>query len=285
MADPADKLAAWAAREAAIKAVVLIGSRARPADDPVWRADAESDWDFHVITSRPEIFCRPDWTTVLGAGAPQAYVDRLGVLGSSRKISAVFSGWEMDLVVLPAGRLQMAQVAMSLGLHRQVAGLRRALGDLAVVIRPGFRFLHGADGWEPFYRKVVAEVPDPRLGDADVLRLAKGFVCDYVWLQRKLVRGERVAARRMLHRGLAEVNLQLAHELKLRRGERTFPDGRRIERTATADELAGLGVAGDGTEAALRAAAEQCAETLKGLMRELVGAAWGWPLPLHTPGR
>lgn len=278
MADPAQNLAAWAAREAAVKAVVLIGSRARPAEDGLGQADAESDWDFHVITSQPGVFTQPAWSAALGAGAPLAYVDRLGVLGRARKVSAVFPGMELDLVVLPAWRLQLAQVAMSLGLHRQSTELRRALGDLAVVLRPGYRFLHGAAGWEPFYRKVVAEVPDPRLDNADALRLAQGFVCDYLWLQRKVARGELVAARRMLHRGLAEVNLQLAHELRLRRGERSFPDGRRLEHTLAAADLAGLAVAGDGSAEALRVAAGQCAATLNTLLAGLVGADWRWPL-------
>lgn len=278
MADLIDSLAKWAGQATAVKAVVLIGSRVRPADDTHWQSDDQSDWDFQIITSQPEIFTRPAWTVGLGAGSPLAYVERMGVLGSSRKVSAVFPAMEMDLVVLPAGRMQMARMAMSLGLHRQSAGLRRALGDLAVVVRPGYLFLKGAADWEPFYRKVVAEVADPRLRNTDLLRLANGFVCDYVWFQRKLARGELIAARRMLHRGLAEVNLQLAHELKLRRGERSFPDGRRVERTHTSADLAGLAVAGDGSVEALRVAAGQCAATLNRLMAGLAGADWQWPL-------
>lgn len=277
MADLAENLAAWAAREASVKAVVLIGSRVRAADDAAGGADAASDWDFHVITSQPEPFARSAWTAALGLGAPLAYVERWGVLGSSRKVSAVFAGGELDLVVLPAGRLQLAAMAMSLGLHRQLPSLHRALGDLAIVIRPGYRFLHGAGAWAPFYARVVAEVADPRLSDVDVRRLAEGFVCDFVWLQRKLDRGELVAARRMLHRGLAEVNFQLAHELKLRRGERTFPDARRLERTGTAADLAALGVGGDGSAEAIRSAAAHCAGTLVGLMAGFAGVPWVWP--------
>lgn len=278
MGDPAQSLAAWAARSAAIKAAVLIGSRARPADDRLWQPDAASDWDFHVITSRPEIFAQAGWTAAAGLGAPLAYVDRLGVLGSARKVSAVFPTMEMDLVVLPAGRLQLAQLAMSLGLHRQSAALRRALGDLAIVIRPGWRFLHGAVGWEPFYQKVVAEVPDPRLGDEEIVRLANGFVCDYVWLRRKVERGELAAARRMLHRGLAEVNLRLAHELRLRRGERSFPDGRRLEQILPPAEAARFNVSSTDTAGAIIAAAEQGAALLRELMPGLIGPSWRWPL-------
>jgi len=279
MSDPAQSLAVWAARSAVVKAVVLIGSRARAADDLLWQPEATSDWDFHVITSRPEIFAHSAWTTAAGLGAPLAYVDRLGVLGSARKVSAVFPAMEMDLVVLPAWRLQLAQVAMSLGLHRQSAGLRRALGDLAIVIRPGWRFLHGAKDWEPFYQKVVADIADPRLSDAEAVRLANGLVCDFVWLQRKVTRGELVAAQRMLHRSLVETNLRLAHELRLRRGERSFPEGRRLELVLTVTELARLRVSASLEPAALRAAAGHCAATCRELMAALLGVSWSWPLP------
>lgn len=279
MSDPTQRLAEWAARSAAVKAVVLIGSRARAGDDPLWQPDATSDWDFHVITSRPAMFTSSAWTIAAGLDAPLAYVDRMGILGSARKVSAVFPTMEMDLVVLPSWRLQLAQVAMSLGLHRQSAELRRALGDLAIVIRPGWRFLHGAKDWEPFYQKVVAEVSDQRLSDPEAVRLANGLVCDYVWLQRKVARGEWVAAQRMLHRALVETNLRLAHELRLRRDQRSFPEGRRLERVVTAPELTGLCVGAPMEPAALRAAAGHCATTCRELMAALVGESWTWPLP------
>lgn len=280
MADPAGSLADWAARQAGVKAVVLIGSRTRAAGASD-RADANSDWDFHLITSQPARFAHAGWTVPAGWGPPLAYVDRPGVLGSARKISAVFPGWELDLVLLPAWRLQLAQVAMSLGLHRQSAGLRRVLGELAVVIRPGYRFLHGAAPWEPFYRQVVAEVADPRLDDGEIVRLANGFVCDYVWLRRKVARGELAAARRMLRRALDEVNLRLAHELRLRRGLQSFPDARRLEQTAGPEEAVRLvSPAASGAEEIL-AVAGRSGATLRELMHGLVGPAWHWPEPIE----
>ena len=78
--------------------------------------------------------------------------------------------------------------------------------------------------------------------------------------------------------GYLETNLRLLHELKLRRGERTFPEGRRIERIASAAELASVSVAARPAPAALRAAIERSAATCRKLMAALVGDAWRWPL-------
>ncbi len=278
MNSPDRMLVAWAARSPEVRAVALIGSRSRESPAAPDRADGESDWDFHVITSHPARFANTEWMQAAGFPTPIAYVDRLGVLGSSKKVTVLLPGTELDLVILPAGRLRLARMAMALGLHRRSAGLRRALGDLAIVIRPGYRFLHGAGGWGGFYQKVVAEVPDPRLDDAAVRRLAEGFVCDYVWLQRKLARGEFIAARRMLHRGLAEVNLQLAHELRLRRGELSFPDARRLEQVLAPAAAAELAAPADGTPEELSRAVAHCAGTFRTLMTALRGETWRWPL-------
>jgi len=270
-------MTAWAEHEPAVQAVTLIGSRVREADDTVWRADAQSDWDFQIITTRPGIFAEAAWTRGLAGTEVRAYAARTARIGGVPKVNALFAGAEVDFVVIPAGQLRLLKFCFRLGLHRREGRMRRAAQALAVVIRPGWRFLKGAKTWEPFYRRVVAEVPDARLNDEAVRRLAEGLVCDHVWTLRKLERGELLAAQRMLHRELAETNFRLLHELKLRRGERSFPEARRIERVATAAELADVGVDAPLEAMALRAAADQSAATCRELTRALTGAAWRRP--------
>ena len=273
----AEVVAAWAGREPTMEALVLIGSQTREADDAVWRADAQSDWDFQIVTSRPEMFFDSAWTRGLEGGTLRAYALREARLGDVPKINAVFAEGEADFVILPAGRLGQLRQATEGGQHRSAGEVRRQLQSLAIVIRPGWRFLHGAEAWEPFYRQIVAEVPDPRLDDAAARALADGFVCDWVWVRRKLERGELTAAQRVLHRELAETNFRLLHELKLRRGERSFPEARRIERVAAAADLAAVTVDATCAPAALHAAAAKSAATCRELMRGLVGGAWRWP--------
>lgn len=264
-------MTAWAERTPEVVALVLIGSRERQVTDDVWRADAESDWDFQIVTTEPEMFLDSSWTRDLPGTELRTYAARIARIGGVPKITALFKGTEADFVVVPAGWLRRLKIATMLGWHRRDGKVRRSLQDLAVVIRPGWRFLKGGAGWERFYRRVIAEVADARLGDAEAQRLADAFTCDRVWTLRKLARGELVAAQRMLHQGLAETNFRLLHELRLRRGERSFPEARRIERLVSDTELAMVGLNATLEEASLRAAVGRCATTCEALMGALLG--------------
>jgi hypothetical protein len=120
-------------------------------------------------------------------------------------------------------------------------------------------------------------VPDPRLSDEAACELAECFICDYVWILRKIRRGELRTAQRTLYQELAEVNLKLLHELKQRRNEKSFTKARRIEKIASLAELDAITVDARIEAAALLAAVEKCAGTCRGLMQALMGAAWRWP--------
>lgn len=272
----AEEIAVWAGRESSVRGLVLIGSQVRSTEDVVWRSDEQSDWDFQIITSRPELFETREWTQALGRGV-HLYAVRRAAIGGVPKIAALFHGAEADLVIVPANLFSVLKIAVSLGLHRRSAWLRRRMQELAVVIRPGWKFLKGAQQWEPFYRRVLAEVADPRLSDEEIGNLANGFVCDYVWTERKIARGELIAAQRMLHRSLIETNIRFLHELKLRRGERTFPEARRAERVSSDDQLNLLRVSAACEPATLRDALETSASSCRQLVSLLLGNKWRWP--------
>ncbi len=274
--DLGEKMTAWAAAESSIEALALIGSRVRKHEDTLWRADAQSDWDFHVITSQPEMFSDRAWTQRLGLQV-RAYAVRSAALGGVPKIAAVFESAEADFVVLPVSLLEPLYTAVLAGQHRASSQLTRSLRDLAVVVRPGWRFLKGADKWDPFYRQVVADIDDPRLRDEEVHNLAEGFVCDALWTLRKIERGEFVAAQRMLHRALAETNFQLLHEIKLRRGERSFPEARRVERVGTPAEISQITLSAEPGAAELYRAVDKAYATCREFVRLLVGDAWRAP--------
>lgn len=270
-------LTAWTQSQPAVTGLVLIGSRERAATDEVWRADPHSDWDFHLITSQPNVFSDAAWTRSLDGAELRVYAARMTRIGKVPKINAVFAGTEVDLVIVPSGMLRRMRWLARLGLKRRSPSLRQFLQDLAVVIRPGFRFLQDRGSWEKFYRFAVDAVSDARLSDEAAAKLADGFVCDYVWAWRKIARGELFAAQRMLHRELVEANFRLLHELKLRRGERSFPEARRIERVARADELSLIEAENSLRAESLSAALEKSAQTCRNLMKELTGDGWKWP--------
>ena len=271
----ADKLARWAESHPQVKALVLIGSHVREAGT-VNHADAESDWDFQLLTSDLSFWQRRDWVEELGYGRPLAYSFR-PTFGGVNKVTFILPGRiEVDLVILAARPLAGARIAVKLGLHRRLGGVRKGLGLLAVVIRPGYRFLKGEEKFGALYRQVVKEVDDPRLGDSEVVELAEGFVCDLVWQRRKLARGEFLAAQRMLHRELLETNFRLWHELRLRKQLESFPEARRIELVATPEELLAVTGAARPNRIEMAVATDAAWQTLRQLMGALVPA---WQAP------
>ncbi len=268
-------VARWAANQPAIQAVVLIGSHVRPTG-AANAADEVSDWDFQVITSDPAAFATAKGLAGLVPGQAPLVYSRRPAFGGIQRVTALYPGVEVDFVVISALKLRLAKLATALGAHRQPGSVRNGLAGLAVVIRPGYRFLKGAAAWDGFYQKVLREVPDPRLDDAAIVTLADGFVCDVVWSERKLRRGEYLAVQRMLHQSLTETNFRLLHEQRLRHGKVSHPEARRIERIAEPKELAAVTVAAKPERDELAAAIAQAKTTLAELMHDLV-PSWRWP--------
>jgi hypothetical protein len=280
MADPGtlgSRITAWARTQPAIGALVLIGSQARAATLGPHAADAQSDWDFYVVTRQPATFATAEWARAAGLGEPVAYVDRLGRLGRAVKVSAVFSDGQLDLVIIPERAVRLARILWRFGMLNRLPGGQRALAEISIVLRGGYRVLKDRGGWEGFFRRVATELPPVRLDDEGVRALAEGFVCDYVSVRAKLARGEVLAAQRWLHHQLAETNFRLLHELRQRRGEVSYPDARRIELTNDLQSRAAVTVAATPDAPSLAAATERAAATLRALMSELVGDRWSWP--------
>ena len=275
--DFGEAMAQWANRNPTISGLVLIGSRAHPDADLLLRADAHSDWDFQVIAAKPKLFRNASWAKGISGFELRAYAVRTAIIGGVPKVNAVFSGAEADFVIIPTISARLLRLCMALGLHKKEGRVRRHVQDLAEVIRPGWRFLKGGERWGRLYQQAVDDVPDPRLSDEDLCHLAEGFVCDYIWIIRKIARGELMAAQRMLYLGLAETNLQLLHELKQRHGEQSFTKARRIERVISQEELAELGIETPLEAHALHTAANNCAATCRKLIKAMLGETWQWP--------
>lgn len=275
--DLSETIGAWARRVPSVRALVLIGSRLKDCSDPLSGPTSSSDWDLQIFPSRPGLFRRADWLAAAGHPRVAGYVVRKPLWGGGFKVNLLLHDIQADLMIIPSVRMRMLKVAMAMGAHRRSGATRRWLQTFAGIIRPGWRFLKGAPWLEPLYDRVVAELPDHRLSDADVRQLAAGFVCDYLWTVRKIESGELLAAQRMLHLGLAEANFQLLHEFKLRRGATSFERARRIEKVATRQELKAVTVSAFCEGPSLRMAADCAAATCDSLVSSLLGEPSGCP--------
>ena len=271
----------WAQREPSISALVLIGSQSREASDAA-PADRFSDWDFQVVTSRPELFENRAWIRAAGLPEPLAYAVRLGRLGRVGKVTAIFPEGDLDLVLLPAGSLRAAKWGFRLGLGTRLARTQPALRDLALVLSFGLRVVKGGAGWEKLFQRVVTEVPHTRLDDQGVAGLAEGFVADYLSTRQKINRGELIAAQRWLHVQLAETNFRLMHELRRRRGETSYPDARRIESLHDAASHAMLAVRAVPERESLERAVEHSAQACREIVAALIGSSWRWPAQIAS---
>jgi hypothetical protein len=254
--------------------VVLIGSRARAAGH-AHAADKYSDWDFHICTTSPHIFSKPDWLEEVGL-KPITYVERGGRLGSTRKVTAIFAEGEADWVILPAREFRSLVEPTMNSFTSAPVSVQNAVTDLATVLQGGYHILKGNEEFEDFYHLVASSIPTARLSDTAACKLADGFVCDYVSTIRKINRGELLAARRWVHHQLFEANFRLLHEARLRAGLASLPDARRLELLGE-PRTAELNVDTLLTPPSLAEASNQAAETCRSLMKALVGDRWHWP--------
>ncbi|MEO6244586.1 MAG: hypothetical protein ABIQ12_04045 [Opitutaceae bacterium] len=262
-----------------MKALVLIGSQARN-QGAIGSADAHSDWDFQIVTSRSALFGDRNWIAKTGLPEPLAYAVRLGRLARVGKATAVFRQGTMDLVLLPASQLRIARWLLRLGL---LSGIERALDplrELSLVLGGGHRLLKGGKGWATFFQRIAAEIPPARLSDGNILAMAEAFVCDYVSTWDKISRGEFIAAQRWLHAQLAETNFRFFYELRLRHGLPTFHDARRIELLGDVKWGPAVMISAAPNAQSLGAAIEKSAATFRELVAALIDSRWQWPREL-----
>lgn len=264
-----EALSTWFQAEPGVRAAVLYGSSARSAAEGA-PADQWSDLDLHVITSDPARVEQTDWARALPdfgfchrAGRPAA--------GGVHKIRLLFAAGEVEMVLMPAGRLRLARLGLALGLQRKPGKLRDGLNVLATGLRSGYRFLKGEAAWGKFYARVVETMPGLRLSPAEIRDLADLFVCDLLACLQRIERGELAAAQRALHRQLAETNFVLARELRLRRGQPvpSFEPARRVEQWSEPEEKAWVRVDARLEPEALRGAAWQAYAAMKAMMTQL----------------
>lgn len=264
----------WLQSEHGVDAAILFGSQVRAAGAAA-AADGWSDIDLHLVTSVATRLEKLDWAQAFPDRRLCLQVTRPATSGV-RKVTLLFEDGEADLVLVPTAKLRLAALLMKLGLHRRIDFVAAGLNNLSTIMGGGYRFLKGESAWGGFLARVVAEMPGFRLDDVQARQLADTALCDLLWVLQKLERGELVAAQRILHRNVLETNVVLLHELRVRRGEPTFQQARRVERLVTPAQLAALHVSARLDPVALRGAAWGTLAGLKSLMTELVPA---WSVP------
>jgi|CZKI01.1.fsa_nt_gi hypothetical protein len=262
-------LSAWAHGRDDIRALVQIGSRAQKGG----AVDSWSDYDYQLITTRPErygdgSFCRalgPCWAV----GAHEAF-------GNCVKVTAVYEGaLEADFVVLRHLEVLIATAALRWPKTELLWPriLRRGVSDLRIVVAPGWKVIKGGAPWEARYSRIAPY--RAAMTEKEFEGLCGNFWAQLVWAAKKAARGEFRASQRGIHEHLIETGLRMLQEEALLSGRQAYPLGRRAELWLTREQLEGTAFGTRPDPAALMNALEKIAGVFLGTSAA-VAAAKGW---------
>jgi hypothetical protein len=276
--DNLSAITGWLNRTRSVNGAILFGSQVRESTDAAC-GDEWSDIDIHIIGRNVYSLAATEWGRVFHNNQVCLQVVR-PASGGVRKLTLLLERGEIDMVLIPSHVLALAGIAMRMHLHQKLSLIRNPLNDLATIIGGGYRFLKGQPKWGALYSKIL-NLPGFRISDSDAVIRADTFLCDFVWVLKKIERRELVAAQRILHRNLLETNIVLLHELRLRRREPTFQQARRVEILLSPQELSVIRVNASLTLAGLRGGAWAALNGLRALMSQLV-PSWRVPSQLMS---
>lgn len=260
----AERFAQWAIDRDDIRAMFIVGSRAR-TDRP---ADRWSDLDLVFLTTDPSLYLDDGaWLDPFGSVLLTFIEDTL-VPGIRERRVLFEDGRDVDLVPIPVGTLP---------------DMRAAAGD---VIRRGIRVLVDKDGEVDALLAAVEGTPsEPAAEDGPSVESYQGIVDDVLyhllWIARKIARGELWTARSCLDGYVRWRLLTMVewHARAVRGIGDTWFEGRFIETWADQRMLAGLADASSRYDATdLLRALHATAAFARQVGRE-VGSALGYEYP------
>ena len=272
------RIITWARQQSGLEALVLGGSRAR-ADG---NADGWSDWDFHLITTRPQRYEHAGWLSEI-APCWCAHAERTprGVI----KVSAVFDhGFEADFVLLAAWQMKLVYAGMR---HPELARwmprrLRRGIQETrGFMLGSGHRLLAGNADWDVRFAALEFAWPEAGLTAAEFAWHTAAFWQKAVWVFKKIARPEPRSAMHWLH--LLVVNhvyVLLAEEARLA-GRTPRPEARKAEQWLDDARLQQTAIA-TGPEQRVLARALLAELTLFREVAQSVAARRGFTLPDYS---
>lgn len=218
-----ERFETWAIGESTVRAVLIVGSQARP----LVPADAGSDLDLVVFSSDPEgLLSSEEWVRRFGP-VELTFVEPSAVGGGRERRVLYSEGRDVDFSVFPA----------------QAVELLPQIPEALEVLRRGFRILLDKDG---NLARATRAAPSAETA-ADAPPTAKDFrqcVDDFwyhvLWAAKKLRRGELWTAKSACDGHLKRLLLQMvAWRTRFETGGRadTWHDGRFIDQWAPRDFL------------------------------------------------
>lgn len=194
-------IVAWARSQPDIQALIQIGSRVQVGG----HVDEWSDWDFHVISSRPQKYYSTDWVAEI---APVWCVNVERSIRGRIKVTAIFDkGLEVDFVPLVAWQMKLVYWGMR---HPGRAAwmpklLVRGIQETrTILLNSGYRVWIGGERWERRLTALSVAWPSRRMCLEEFNRHTAAFWQKAVWVTKKIARPEPRSAMHWLHRLVLE---------------------------------------------------------------------------------
>ncbi|HRE84087.1 MAG TPA: nucleotidyltransferase domain-containing protein [Opitutaceae bacterium] len=258
-----------------IKVAVLFGSYARLLKGTGDTPDQYSDIDVQLLVTKPQYFKDSSWLASLFATEVISASYR-SVFGGARKAVIMFDGGSIDAVILPYRLLYIAKLLHRAHAYRWSKKFQTRMENFSDLMRFDHVVIKGNADWEKFYKEAGTLGKRLKLNTPEILKMS-AVVCEETHaILGRIERGELIAAQRLLHQEIVEVNIKLLHELRERSGLKTYHRGRRAECTLRPEELALISVNASCNRLELKTAAIAMLKANATLVRELTGTAPKW---------
>jgi len=211
-----------------IRVCVVFGSFARFLHGFGDQPDRYSDVDVQVITDDLSIFRDESWPKTLSSSPLLSYTHK-AVFGGVNKATVIFDGGGVDVVILDHRSLLAARFLHSSGFSSISGKFRARMASFSDLMRFDYCMVKGSRKWEEFYREAGLAGSRLEITDSEAQSLSCAAFAEAINILGRIERGELIAAQRLLHLELVELNIRLLNELRERRGEYTYHRGRRAE--------------------------------------------------------
>jgi aminoglycoside 6-adenylyltransferase len=246
-----ERFTAWAGGQQDVRAVLVVGSRAR-ADHP---ADPFSDLDLVVIANDPARYLdAADWLGAMGT-VWVTFLEATAVGGGRERRVLFAGGHDVDFAIFPTSlfrhlarllwlrRLRPAHALVARDDRRRA---EEALAAFGSVLRRGVRVLLDKDGAATQVVRAARDLPAPVAAppsEPEFLEAVNDFWYHALWTAKKLRRGELWTAHGCLDGSMKDLVLRvLGWQARATWGADydTWHDGRFLEEWAAPRAVAGL---------------------------------------------
>ena len=271
--DMTDVFRDWAESRPDVVALVQIGSRVEKGSVP----DSFSDYNFQLITTRPDLYAQPEWEKGLGEWWLTSTHPDVG--GAQKATAVLHNGVYADFTIFSHWSVRCAFALLRL--PRIIPFLPLVVADETRLLQHatrGWTVLKGGGKWQERYSRLDSLARWQPATEEQFRQWLAEYWCFSVWVTNKLARGEMHAARRVFYHDMMERAWLLLEQEARCDGLESFPEARHAEYWLPEHRIMQLRIHTPASLIGMNSAVHQL-NTLVSEVAETLGSAHGWEVP------